>query len=533
MATSAVSRVRSSSLDDPFAVHMAPPEGETPDQRAVRIAAAQNAEKTSRQIDEALLQSKKMLDKKKSDVKILLLGQSESGKVSDILNIPMGSFLLKSSGIEHGVKECVFGSAACWAIDHVWTLTPVAHTDFRLRFTPQYFDSERAAWKMVVLLNLIGSVRVICETIESELENPEFSLVSDLHRQRCADLAPVLREEDAINGLISASSQVMVKGEVFVRPGGEWKAILASSEVAKNAAAVVLGMRDEIETLWADTAVRELLEKKDISLRDGGGYFMDDVARVTEPDFVPTDSDILRARIKTMGVEEHFFEKESAPGTRGVKDFWIYDVPGSRGSRAAWIPFFDMGDLTCASQCKQSSSSPRLSFYEVLEEDNRVNRLEDSVVLWKEICANELLQNCQLILFFNKVRVWAHHHLHPSSSPGQCWPGSSRLFIFSSMLAQFIPMDVADGHFKSKAACGPDYQGIRPELPGPPEYICGCDGLLQRQIPCISQKDLAEAPQLFLLRDYSCGYPFNGEDYRRSTRGNIPQASAREYLDLG
>jgi guanine nucleotide-binding protein subunit alpha len=44
-----------------------------------------------------------------------------------------------------------------------------------------------------------------------------------------------------------------------------------------------------------------------------------------------------------------------------------------------------------------------LSFYEVLEEDTRVNRLEDSVVLWKEICANELLQNCQLILFFNKV----------------------------------------------------------------------------------------------------------------------------------
>ncbi|KAJ7229567.1 guanine nucleotide binding protein, alpha subunit [Mycena haematopus] len=350
MATS-VARARSASLDDPFAVHMAPPEGETSEQRVARIAAAQNAEKTSRQIDEVLLQSKKLLDKKKADVKILLLGQSESGK----------STVLKN---------------------------------FRLRFTPQYFDGERAAWRMVVLLNLIGSLRVICETIESELEAPEFSLVSDIHRQRCADLAPVLREEDIINKLISPAK---IQGEVYVRPGGEWKSILATSEIAQNAASVVLSMRDEIETLWADTAVRELLEKKDISLRDGGGYFMDDVSRVTEPDYLPTDSDILRARIKTIGVEEHFFEKEAQSGTRGVKDFWIYDVPGSRGSRAAWIPFFDM--------IQAIVFLTPLSFYEVLEEDSRVNRLEDSVVLWKEICANVHLQNCQLILFFNKMDI--------------------------------------------------------------------------------------------------------------------------------
>jgi guanine nucleotide-binding protein subunit alpha len=45
-----------------------------------------------------------------------------------------------------------------------------------------------------------------------------------------------------------------------------------------------------------------------------------------------------------------------------------------------------------------------LSFYEVLDEDTKVNRLEDSVVLWKDICSNALLKSCQIILFFNKVR---------------------------------------------------------------------------------------------------------------------------------
>ncbi|KAJ7040578.1 G-protein alpha subunit [Mycena alexandri] len=339
-----ISRVRSGSLDDPFAAHLAPPEGETAEERALRIAAAQDAEKTSRQIDEVLAQSEKLLNKKKRDVKILLLGQSESGKTS------------------------VYD------------------------FTPQYFDSERAAWRMVVLLNLIGSLRVIVDTIRTELAAPEFSLVSDIHRQCCNELAPVLREEDVLNALISPSKQLS-GGEVYVRPGGEWKTILATSEVAQNTASVVVSMRDEIDTLWADAAVRELLEKKDVSLRDGGGYFMDDVMRVTAPDYVPTDSDILRARIKTMGVEEHLFEKESALGTRGVKDFWIYDVPGSRGSRAVWSVLQAIVFLT------------PLSFYEVLEEDNRVNRLEDSVVLWKEICANALLENCQIILFFNKMDI--------------------------------------------------------------------------------------------------------------------------------
>jgi len=42
-------------------------------------------------------------------------------------------------------------------------------------------------------------------------------------------------------------------------------------------------------------------------------------------------------------------------------------------------------------------------FDEVLEEDEEVNRLQDSINLWKEISRSKLLQNCQLILFLNKV----------------------------------------------------------------------------------------------------------------------------------
>ena len=49
--------------------------------------------------------------------------------------------------------------------------------------------------------------------------------------------------------------------------------------------------------------------------------------------------DIVRARVRTLGVEEHRFTLESGalPGT----EWYIYDVGGSRSVRQHWIPYFD------------------------------------------------------------------------------------------------------------------------------------------------------------------------------------------------
>ena len=48
--------------------------------------------------------------------------------------------------------------------------------------------------------------------------------------------------------------------------------------------------------------------------------------------------------------------------------------------------------------------APISCFDEKLAEDRRVNRLEDSFLLWKAVCGNKLLSKTQLILFLNKVR---------------------------------------------------------------------------------------------------------------------------------
>jgi len=73
----------------------------------------------------------------------------------------------------------------------------------------------------------------------------------------------------------------------------------------------------------------------------------------------PSAADIIRARVRTIGVEEHHFvvEKGAEPshtlppalakplalGADAHSDVYITDVGGSRGQRASWLPYFDDG----------------------------------------------------------------------------------------------------------------------------------------------------------------------------------------------
>ena len=65
---------------------------------------------------------------------------------------------------------------------------------------------------------------------------------------------------------------------------------------------------------------------------------------------------------------------------------------------ATWVPFFDDVDAIIF-------LAPISAFDQVLSEEERVNRLEDSVLLWKAICSNKLLANVDLVLSLNKCDI--------------------------------------------------------------------------------------------------------------------------------
>ncbi|KAG8981161.1 hypothetical protein FRC05_004062 [Tulasnella sp. 425] len=142
--------------------------------------------------------------------------------------------------------------------------------------------------------------------------------------------------------------------------------------------------------LWKDPWVRSRLAKFRVRLEEGSGFFLNDLDRITAPRYMPTDDDILRARIKTIGVSEHIF-----PVDKSGVEWRLYDVGGARTQRHAWIPYFDNVDCIIF-------LAPLSPFDQALPEDRKVNCLEDSLIIWKELCTNKLLENVPLVLFLNK-----------------------------------------------------------------------------------------------------------------------------------
>lgn len=80
-------------------------------------------------------------------------------------------------------------------------------------------------------------------------------------------------------------------------------------------------------------------------------------------------------------------------------EWHIYDVGGSKSSRASWAPFFDDMDGIIF-------LAPLSVFDEKLLEDTRINRLQDSYELWKQVTSNKVLANTQIILFLNKYDLF-------------------------------------------------------------------------------------------------------------------------------
>lgn len=216
--------------------------------------------------------------------------------------------------------------------------------------------------------------------------------------------------------------------EIFVRPGPGWKGGLSKARVnfpghsyglsssqssnghrpmsAGNTGLetpdepqeVLHACRRDMMQLWNDEGIRHVLRRRKIRLEEGGGFFLDDLERITSLRYMPTDDDVLKARLKTVGVSEYKFEMEISAGRDSGTEWRIVDVGGSRSQRQTWMPFFDNVDAIIF-------LAPISGFDQVLTEDKTVNRLEDSVLLWKAVCSSKLLANVDLVLFLNKCDI--------------------------------------------------------------------------------------------------------------------------------
>ncbi|KAH9949085.1 G-protein alpha subunit [Amylocystis lapponica] len=363
----------------------APPGRAVDDAEALRISNA---------IDEDLKREREVMRKRHPrEVKVMLLGQAESGK----------STLQKQ---------------------------------FQLYYASQTLDKERPRWRPLVYFNILKAIRMVL----SELDNDYFPAQdpasfpephsrsrsstppgtssrtpsSDTRREPAwfpelpqlrSKLLPLVASEDALasdlNGGITVSGG---RTGVFVRAG--WQAFDAParawplsdirnvparpSAMTDIVAKTLAASQDEIEELWLHPVVKELVAGNRLRLDECAAFFLDNIRRIAQADYLPTTDDILHVRLQTLGVIEHSFEISMA----GVQYHWLlYDVGGAR---QAWVPYFE--DATAI-----IFLAPISAFNQYLEEDPRTNRIDDSLQLFTTICSNKLLQKATLVLMLNKT----------------------------------------------------------------------------------------------------------------------------------
>ncbi|KAG7441315.1 G-alpha-domain-containing protein [Guyanagaster necrorhizus] len=443
--------------DDPFDEALKPPVDESPEDRELRIAREEEARRVSLAID-ASIKAERQARRKKRIVRLLLLGQSESGKSTTL-------------------------------------------RQFQRLYTPTAFREERILWRAVIQLNIVRSIRTIIDAVarpaspstsparghrrspsnkrkpshtkggsndfvafsqdssidarldsgnesdpDSDPDNhfyrsqpalPPPSSSFDELRMRLLPLKHIEQlliaklvppNEDEATHLAGPSHSSPVRTpEIFVRPGPAWKGGLARARVhypsstsidtssssggSRPVSAGDIGLetpdepqevlhscRRDMIHLWSDKSVRRILKKKRIRLEEFPGFFLNDLERITSLKYMPSDDDVLRARLKTVGVSEYRFEMEVSAGRDSGTEWRIVDVGGSRSQRQTWVPFFDDVDAIIF-------LAPISGFDQVLSEDRTVNRLEDSVLLWKAVCQNKLLANVDLVLFLNKCDI--------------------------------------------------------------------------------------------------------------------------------
>ncbi|XP_034475958.1 G protein alpha q subunit isoform X2 [Drosophila innubila] len=187
-----------------------------------------------------------------------------------------------------------------------------------------------------------------------------------------------------------------------------------------------------IKTLWSDAGIQECYDRRrEYQLTDSAKYYLMDLDRVAQPDYLPTEQDILRVRVPTTGIIEYPFDLEeirfsylndikrieqtdylptqqdilsARVPTTGIHQyhfnlspntFRMVDVGGQRSERRKWIHCFE--NVTSIIFLVALSEYDQILF----ESDNE-NRMEESKALFRTIITYPWFQNSSVILFLNK-----------------------------------------------------------------------------------------------------------------------------------
>jgi len=217
-------------------------------------------------------------------------------------------------------------------------------------------------------------------------------------------------DEDAGDGKMSKKDKakfiMICRANLFsnahaVMEGMTRLSIEFGSEEAKTAAEIIKAVPADgnpenitelvtpLKTMLADKGVIEAIERAaEYQLNDSTIYFWERAEEICTTEYMPTEQDVLRARVRTTGIVQQKFEIKD-------KKYTMFDVGGQRNERRKWIHCFD--NVTAVIFVTAISE-----YDQVLYEDENTNRMDEALVLFDQICNHPSFKKTSMILFLNK-----------------------------------------------------------------------------------------------------------------------------------
>eukprot|EP00301_Raphidiophrys_heterophryoidea_P022823 c6886_g1_i1.p1 GENE.c6886_g1_i1~~c6886_g1_i1.p1 ORF type:complete len:350 (+),score=51.33 c6886_g1_i1:190-1239(+) len=204
-----------------------------------------------------------------------------------------------------------------------------------------------------------------------------------------------------------------------------------------------------MQEAWNSPALQSAFKQRvQFQIADWAEYFFTELPRISASEYVPTDLDIIRCRIRTTGVSELTFQ------TRGA-NFRLVDVGGQRNERRKWIHCFDgvqavlfIGAIS--------------EYDQAILEDDRTNRLTETLRLFQEICSTRFFQSTPIILFLNKKDLFQQKLTHSPLSA--CFPdytdGDDYDLAIKFLTQQFRQRSGADRDLYTHITCAVNTDNI-------------------------------------------------------------------------
>ncbi|KIK53956.1 hypothetical protein GYMLUDRAFT_88288 [Collybiopsis luxurians FD-317 M1] len=253
-----------------------------------------------------------------------------------------------------------------------------------------YTDGERESYKAVIFNSLIQSVREILDVLSY--------LDLDVAEENVVHLATVLAEPFDL--------------EVDF---------------------ITQDVGNVIRRLRRDPAVKEVIRRsKEYQLNDSAVYYLNAVDRISLPDYLPTDQDILKRAEKNSGLTEIILPS-------GELTYKLYHVGNQRSEWRKSMYLFD--NVTALVFLVNISEYDQIlyedeSISSLTSVDFRQNCLQEALILFDQLCNSKWFANTSIILFLNGIEIFAEKlpnspvdHYFPDYNGGDNYDAACEYFL--------------------------------------------------------------------------------------------------------